>query len=121
MHRGLGEHVQDDLAQTVEPPVTEQVLGPPGGGGVQRSGGDDGVRQRCLLSVHVENRSDRHAETHLPGIVRRIRQFVDDGLLASDDAAEREPSNGQNLWMVFGEVAWLWRTFPRMIWKPMQV
>ena len=31
---GLGQHVQDDLPEVVEPPVAEQLLGPQGGRGV---------------------------------------------------------------------------------------
>ena len=86
----LGKHVQDDLPEVVEPPVAEEFFGPPGGRGVQRGGGDDGVREVYLLPIHVKDRLDRHIGADLPGVVGGLGHLVDDGLIASDDAAEPE-------------------------------
>jgi len=57
---GLGHHMQDNFPQIVKAPVAEEVGGPPGRWGIQRSGGDDGVRAVDLLPVQVEHSRGRH-------------------------------------------------------------
>ena len=90
MDCGLGKHVQDDLPEVVQPPVAEEFFGPPNGRGVQRGGGDDGVREGYLLLIHVKDRLDRHIGPDLPGVVGSLGHLVDDALIASHDGAEPE-------------------------------
>jgi hypothetical protein len=49
-----------DLQDVVEPPVADEICGPPSGRGFARGGGDDGVREVHLLPIHVKDR-------HVPG------------------------------------------------------
>ncbi len=88
---GLGHHMQDNFPQIVKAPVAEEVGGPPGRWGIQRSGGDDGVRAVDLLPVQVEHSRGRHIHPDdAPGVVGGVGQCVDGGLLAGDNTAEPE-------------------------------
>jgi hypothetical protein len=66
--RGLGHDVQDDLPQTVEPPVADEVARPAGRCGVEGRGGDDVVRALDLPPLYVEHGSDRHVRSDQPRV-----------------------------------------------------
>jgi MFS family permease len=65
---GLGDHVQDGLAQRTGGEVTEEV-GPPPGHGVDRRRGDDLVGPRDLVTVQVVDGRARHVRRDLPCLV----------------------------------------------------
>src|ERR1017187_5679246 len=87
MTGGLGYHVQDDLAQIVQPPAAEELLGPPGRRGIHGSSGDDRVRELDLLPVQVDDGLSWHVLGDLPGTAGGLAAVAG---LTGDDAAEPE-------------------------------
>lgn len=85
----FGDHKQRDFTDRVQSEVPEAICGPPGRRGVQRRGGDDGVRTVDLLPVPVEDGLDRRIRADLPGM-GSYGQLVDDVLLARDNGPEPE-------------------------------
>ena len=82
---GLGDHVQDGLAQRPGGEALEEV-GPPRGHRVGRRRGDDRVGPRYLVPVPAEDGLTRHVRRDLPCLVARRQR----DRLARDGAAEPE-------------------------------
>lgn len=51
----LGDHMQQDVPQSVRVRLTEEVVGPPGNGSVRSGCADDGVREGALRAVPVKD------------------------------------------------------------------
>jgi hypothetical protein len=68
----LGDRMQEDLAQVIEPPAAKQVFRPPGRWAVKGSGGNDGVSKLDLPPVGVQHRGGRQARRNLPCIIRLV-------------------------------------------------
>src|SRR6266849_1046082 len=83
----LNDHMQEDLAQVVEPPAAKQVFRPPGRWAVKGSGGNDGVGKLYLLPVGVQHRGGRQVRRKRPCVIRPVVWHR----LASDDGTEPEP------------------------------
>src|SRR6266851_8244985 len=83
----FSDHMQQDLAQVVEPPAAKQVLRPPRRCAVKGSGGNDGVGKLYLPPVGVQHRGGRQVRRNLPCVIRLVLWE----LLASDDGTEPEP------------------------------
>src|SRR6266568_5401781 len=83
----LNDHMQEDLAQVVEPPAAKQVFRPPGRWAVKGSGGNDGVGEFYLPPVGVQHRGGCQVRRDLPCVIRLVIWHR----LASNDSTEPEP------------------------------
>src|SRR5260221_8515664 len=66
----FSDHMQQDLAQVVEPPAAKQVLRPPRRRAVKGSGGNDGVGKLYLPPVGVPHRGARQVRPNPPARIR---------------------------------------------------
>jgi hypothetical protein len=86
--RRLDQHVQDDLAHAVEPPLPEELLGPPRRRRIEVGGAQDLVGPPRLVAVRREHVGGRDVVGHRPGVGRE--DVLDDSLVTRDDRTEPE-------------------------------
>jgi hypothetical protein len=89
---GLGDHVQDDLAQVVEAPVTEEVR-PPARGCLQVGAGKEGVGELPFLAVESEDLLGCLLRGGLPRVLPGPEDLFDRCLLPGSNRAENFSSS----------------------------